>query len=216
MRQSMASATPGLEALTAGLEASGRWLLANRATAQLMFWRPVPRFEPSAEAFAPSVQMVLLQRTAMADTIARPARTRGRLRRSRRSRLDIHRRSAEPGHGQRARPRLGPGSLYSHLPETYEAARRRLPGSHYCIEAADWHSLTPNGPRRNALFGRPISERDTGARPSPSSMGRRCRDRPQWAASRRPGVAHQVLSTRRASPHVAPVGGLERAERLLR
>src|ERR1019366_5093868 len=29
MRQAMASATPGLEALTAGLEASGRWALAN-------------------------------------------------------------------------------------------------------------------------------------------------------------------------------------------
>jgi AcrR family transcriptional regulator len=70
MRQAMASATPGLEALTAGLEASGRWLLANRATAQLMFWRPVPRFEPSAEAFAPSVVMVSLQRTAMVDAVA--------------------------------------------------------------------------------------------------------------------------------------------------
>jgi AcrR family transcriptional regulator len=69
MRQAMASATPGLDALTAGLEASGRWLLANRATAQLMFWRPVPRFEPSAEAFAPSVEMVSLQRTAMADAV---------------------------------------------------------------------------------------------------------------------------------------------------
>jgi len=70
MRHAMASATPGLEALTAGLEASGRWALANRATAQLMFWRPVPRFEPSAEAFAPSVEMVSLQRAAMADAVA--------------------------------------------------------------------------------------------------------------------------------------------------
>ncbi len=70
MRQAMAGAAPGLEALTAGLEASGRWLLANRATAQLMFWRPVPRFEPSADAFAPSVEMVSLQRTAIADAVA--------------------------------------------------------------------------------------------------------------------------------------------------
>ena len=51
-------------------EASGRWALANRATAQLMFWRPVPSFEPSAEAFAPSVEMVALQRAAMADAAA--------------------------------------------------------------------------------------------------------------------------------------------------
>ena len=27
-----------------------------------MFWRPVPSFEPSAEAFAPSVEMVALHR----------------------------------------------------------------------------------------------------------------------------------------------------------
>jgi AcrR family transcriptional regulator len=70
MRQAMAGADPGLEALTAGLETSGRWLLANRAIAQLMFWRPVPSFEPSAEALAPSVEMVALQRAAMADAVA--------------------------------------------------------------------------------------------------------------------------------------------------
>ncbi len=70
MRRAMAGADPGLTALTAGLEASGRWALANRATAQLMFWRPVPSFEPSAEAFAPSVEMVALQRAAMADAVA--------------------------------------------------------------------------------------------------------------------------------------------------
>jgi hypothetical protein len=35
-----------------------------------MFWRPVPRFEPSAEAFAPSVEMVSLQRKAMVDAVA--------------------------------------------------------------------------------------------------------------------------------------------------
>jgi AcrR family transcriptional regulator len=70
MRHAMAGAEPGLAALTAGLEASGRWLLANRAIAQLMFWRPVPSFEPSPEAFAPSVEMVALQRAALADAVA--------------------------------------------------------------------------------------------------------------------------------------------------
>ena len=70
MRQAMADAEPGLDALTAGLEASGRWALANRATAQLMFWRPVPSFEPSADSFAPSVEMVALQRAAFADAVA--------------------------------------------------------------------------------------------------------------------------------------------------
>jgi AcrR family transcriptional regulator len=70
MRQAMAGAQPGLAALTAGLEASGAWLLANRAIAQLMFWRPVPSFEPSPEALAPSAEMVALQRAALADAVA--------------------------------------------------------------------------------------------------------------------------------------------------
>jgi AcrR family transcriptional regulator len=69
MRRAMAGAQPGLAALTAGLEASGRWALANRAAAQLLFWRPVPSFEPSPEAFAPSAEMVALQRAAFADAV---------------------------------------------------------------------------------------------------------------------------------------------------
>src|SRR5271154_2667004 len=52
MRGGMEGAEPGLDALIAGLEASGRWCLANRAVAELLFWRPVPSFHPSPEAFA--------------------------------------------------------------------------------------------------------------------------------------------------------------------
>jgi AcrR family transcriptional regulator len=70
MREAIADAQPGLVALTSGLEASGRWALAHRATAQLLFWRPVPSFEPSAEAFAPSVEMVALERAALTDAVA--------------------------------------------------------------------------------------------------------------------------------------------------
>jgi AcrR family transcriptional regulator len=69
VRAAMADATPGLDALTKGLEASGRWALANRALAQLLFWRPVPSFEPSAEAMAPSLEMVAIQRQAFADAV---------------------------------------------------------------------------------------------------------------------------------------------------
>jgi AcrR family transcriptional regulator len=69
MRAAMADAAPGLDALTQGLEASGRWALANRAIAELLFWRPVPSFEPSAEAMAPSVQMVGMQRQAFGDAV---------------------------------------------------------------------------------------------------------------------------------------------------
>ena len=70
MEAAMAAAEPGLEALTAGLDASGRWCVANRALAQLLFWRPVPNFEASAEAMAPSQAMVERQRGALRDAVA--------------------------------------------------------------------------------------------------------------------------------------------------
>jgi AcrR family transcriptional regulator len=70
MRTAVASAPPGLSGLTTALEASGRWALANRAVAQLLFWRPVPKFEPSPEAFAISMEMVELQRRLLADAVA--------------------------------------------------------------------------------------------------------------------------------------------------
>jgi AcrR family transcriptional regulator len=70
MGAAMAAADPGLDALAACLEATGRWSLANRAVAELLFWRPVPSFEPSPEAFAASLEMVELQRGALADAVA--------------------------------------------------------------------------------------------------------------------------------------------------
>jgi AcrR family transcriptional regulator len=69
MHVAMADARPGLDALVACLEATGRWALANRAVAELLFWRPVPSFEPSPEAFAASVEMVELQRGALTDAV---------------------------------------------------------------------------------------------------------------------------------------------------
>ncbi len=71
LRAGMQGAEPGLDALVAGLEASGRWCLANRAVAELLFWRPVPSFHPSPEAFAVSTVMVELQRGALADAVAK-------------------------------------------------------------------------------------------------------------------------------------------------
>jgi AcrR family transcriptional regulator len=35
----------------------GRWSVANIAYAQLLFWRPVPGFRPSDEAYAPAVEL---------------------------------------------------------------------------------------------------------------------------------------------------------------
>jgi AcrR family transcriptional regulator len=69
MRAAMRAAGPGLDALALGLEASGRWCLAHPARAQLLFWRPVPSFEPSAQAMAPSVEMLQLQRQALTDAV---------------------------------------------------------------------------------------------------------------------------------------------------
>lgn len=69
LRSGMSRAAPGLDALTKGLEASGRWCLANRAIAELLFWRPVPGFEPSAEAMVVSQEMVDIQRDALGDAV---------------------------------------------------------------------------------------------------------------------------------------------------
>ncbi len=70
MRRAREGAEPGLDALRSMLEANGRWCLAHPAAAQLMFWRPVPNFKPSPQAMAPSVEMVRLQRQALADAVA--------------------------------------------------------------------------------------------------------------------------------------------------
>jgi AcrR family transcriptional regulator len=70
MRNAMTDAEPGLDALAAGLDASGRWALNHPATAQLLFWRPVPNFQPTPTSMAPSVEMVELQRQALADAVA--------------------------------------------------------------------------------------------------------------------------------------------------
>ena len=116
MRAGMAGAEPGLDALIAGLEASGRWALANRAVAELLFWRPVPSFHPSEEAFAPSVEMVELQRRALADAVvAGQLGPDANNEDARLPRVDPHRRRAQPGVRQRARPPLGRGSLHSHF-----------------------------------------------------------------------------------------------------
>jgi AcrR family transcriptional regulator len=71
MRSGMQGVEPGLNALIAGLDASGQWGLDNRALAELLFWRPVPSFTPSSEAFAVSMEMVELQRGALADAVAK-------------------------------------------------------------------------------------------------------------------------------------------------
>ena len=57
-RAAVALAEPDWAALTAGIEAIMRLGLDHQVAGQLLNWRPVPGFEPSAEAFAPSVELV--------------------------------------------------------------------------------------------------------------------------------------------------------------
>lgn len=45
---------PGLERLLAGARAMVRWSLAEPGLAPLLYWRPVPGFEPSPDSYAPS------------------------------------------------------------------------------------------------------------------------------------------------------------------
>jgi AcrR family transcriptional regulator len=57
-RAAATKAEPGWNALVAGIEAVIRLGLDHQVVAQLLNWRPVPGFEPSSEAFAPSVEFV--------------------------------------------------------------------------------------------------------------------------------------------------------------
>lgn len=43
------------------------WSIAHPAYTQLLFWRPVPGFTPSAEAYAPAVELVELTRARFTD-----------------------------------------------------------------------------------------------------------------------------------------------------
>ncbi len=70
LRAAAASAPPGMATVHATAEAAGRWAAANPALAQLLFWRPIPRFTPSAGAFAPSQEMSGLFRSALASAVA--------------------------------------------------------------------------------------------------------------------------------------------------
>src|SRR3954454_14045539 len=52
MRAASEHAAPGIPALTAVLEAGGRFMRERPALGQLLFWRPVPSFEASDAAMA--------------------------------------------------------------------------------------------------------------------------------------------------------------------
>jgi len=55
VRQGAAGHEPGMAAMAASLEAGARWVMANQTLAQLLFWRPVPGFVPSPQAYEPAL-----------------------------------------------------------------------------------------------------------------------------------------------------------------
>jgi AcrR family transcriptional regulator len=69
LRTAAEHAEPGLPTLHAIFEASGTWCITNSPVAQLLFFRPVPGFEPTEASMAPSVAMIQLQRDALADAV---------------------------------------------------------------------------------------------------------------------------------------------------
>lgn len=59
------------ERLAAGVSSVVRWSVENPALAQLLFWRPVPGFEPSEDAFTSSVESMEMTRAEFAEAIRR-------------------------------------------------------------------------------------------------------------------------------------------------
>lgn len=47
------------------------WSLRNPVSAQLLHWRPVPGFEPSAQAFAPSIAIIASLRALLVLAVER-------------------------------------------------------------------------------------------------------------------------------------------------
>lgn len=60
-----------MAALSAGARAYVDWSLRNPVSAQLLHWRPVPGFEPSAQAYAPSIAMIAALRALLVLAVER-------------------------------------------------------------------------------------------------------------------------------------------------
>lgn len=71
VREALEPMPPGLDRIRAGVHATVRWCLGNQALAQLLYWRPVPAFEPSPESFAASAEEMGAARAELADAVRR-------------------------------------------------------------------------------------------------------------------------------------------------
>jgi AcrR family transcriptional regulator len=68
--EAMEGLAPGLPRIRAGARATVRWCVENQALAQLLYWRPVPGFEPSADSFSASVDDMREARNELAAAVA--------------------------------------------------------------------------------------------------------------------------------------------------
>jgi AcrR family transcriptional regulator len=68
--------SPGVERLRAMVRASVRWCVENPALAQLLYWRVVPGFEPSTEAFASSAEQMSRVATELSEAMRNGRRAR--------------------------------------------------------------------------------------------------------------------------------------------
>lgn len=69
LQEALSSAPPTTERFRVGVKAVVGWCVEHPGLAQLMFWRPVPGFEPSPQAFAASVGQTRDLRANLAEAV---------------------------------------------------------------------------------------------------------------------------------------------------
>lgn len=71
VRAAVRGLTEGAASLRAAAQAVVRWAVENPALSQLLYWRPIPGFEPSEQSFALSVEGMREARGHLAGAVAR-------------------------------------------------------------------------------------------------------------------------------------------------
>ena len=128
LRSGMHGAAPGMDAVAAGMEATGRWAVSHPVLAQLLFWRPVPGFQPTADAFGPALEIIDQLRHGLRDAAAAgqvhpdAASDHGHG-----AALDPAFRDDQPAPGQRHRQRLGPRPVHPAAPSAHRHVHPRVP-----------------------------------------------------------------------------------------
>lgn len=71
VEESVRGLEPGLSTLLAGNRAFIRWSTREIGLASLLFWRPIPGFEPSPEAYAPALALATAAREQLRIAVER-------------------------------------------------------------------------------------------------------------------------------------------------